>query len=83
MEERFILAKALWETTTEERKNLIIQFNKELNEALKDINTVDRELEANIYESVERKFRNKALDENIMSLDLFEALDLAYDIMNE
>ena len=83
MEERIILAEALWRTTKQENRDLIQEYNDELNKALENVDERNASLVVSIMERVESKYREKAVLTNKMTISLFEALDLAYTIVNE
>ena len=71
--ERRLLAEALWGLAKEEQKEYIKKFNKET-ASLSDAEFYEK------YDDIREEYRDNCY---IMTPELFDALDTAYDIMNE
>ena len=73
MDERLLLAEALWELAKDEQKEYIKKFNAET------ASLTDEQFNEQ-YDTIRENYRDNCY---VMSPELFDALDTAYDIMNE
>ena len=87
-EERVLLAEAVWGMAEPKQKKFIRKMNSEMNTEL-DKNERELghrkawEMSSDVIKTYTEKFKKEAIKSKLMTEPLFEALSLAYDIINE